>query len=550
MIKSIYIKNFALIDEITINFQQGFNVISGETGAGKSIMLDGISLILGNRADTTLLNDKSQKCIVEGVIKVDKQKCHSFFLENDLDFLEESIFRREISPNGQSRAFINDTPVNLSLLKKIADSLIVLHSQHQSLALKQTKDQVLLLDNFCQHAELLEEFKHNYKQLSMLKKEFIELKERENISQNELEFLSFQLEELEQANLQLGELENIESELSLLNNAEKIAQTLEKGSYFLKKDFGILQLLSEISKEFSGIAQINTSIETISNRLYQSMIELKDIEDSIALLQTNLMDESPQKDKLNFRLNTINSLLLKHKKKLVEELIELKSSLQTRKDKFENREEAIVKKQEEIQKMEEKAWGIAECISQNRRSISKDLQSRIEGKLKELGMPYATFVIAIKEMDNLQENGMNEIEFLFSANKGRKAELLGSIISGGELSRLMLAIQNVSTNFFTTNTLIFDEIDSGVSGEIANKMGEMMKTIAIKNQVITVTHLPQVAARGEHHFMIFKELNNGLTFTKIKMLDQTERVEEIAKLLSGKEITSISKQNALELLNQ
>lgn len=550
MLVNLYIKNYALIEECSVDFQKGFNVISGETGAGKSIMLGGLSLILGKRADVSVLHDSESKCIVEGRFNIDESVYNSFFQKNNLDFEAETIIRREITPNGKSRGFINDTPVNLSVLKSFSEGLIELHSQHESLALKQSNHQFNLLDNFCNHQEELQEFRSEYQKLRGLKKSLIEFEESGDLSLSEIEFLRFQLQELENAQLKEGELQQIEGQLALLNNAEKIATFLEKGVNYLEKENGIIDSVAEIGRDFAEISSYNTKIAEISARLNQSVIELKDISTDIYQLNDSATKNPSELERLNARFDTINSLLLKHRKSLLTELIELKDSLKERLKKYEHYDAEKERLTLQIIKQEQKAKVIAKRISKSRKNAIENLQKEMESILHKLGMPFANFCIEIKTLESLTENGIDEVVFLFSANKGIKVEKLNNIISGGELSRLMLAVKYISAQHSNTVTLIFDEVDSGVSGEIANMMGEMMQEIGKDNQLISVTHLPQVAARGQHHFMIYKKVKDGVTSTLIKPLLAKDRVEEIAKLLSGKEVTETAKKNALELLNQ
>ena len=550
MLINLLIKNYALIDEFSVNFQDGFNVISGETGAGKSIMLGGLSLILGQRADISTLNNPEKKCIIEGKFIIDKKRYESFFKDNNLDFERKSILRREITPSGKSRAFINDTPVNLSVLKLFCSGIIEVHSQHQSLALKDVNNQLFLLDQFCAHNPLLEEHKKEYDSFLRLKNNLRSLQDKGDVSLSEFEFLSFQLEELESVNLKEGEMEQIEEELSLLNNAEQISLALEKGSNSLDKESGILDFLSEIIRDLSGISAYNKNLLEINNRLEKTTIELKDISSELFYLKEKSVSDPERLSQLNARFDIINSLLLKHRKNLLSELIELKENLRRKLNKLSNYDLEIEKLSNQLLKQEQIVKVLAKRISKNRKNTIPEIEKQIQAILKKLGMPFANFKIEIRELENLSKNGIDEIIFLFSANKGRKIENLSNVISGGELSRLMLAIKYISAKYQDTQCLIFDEIDSGVSGEIANLMGEMMKRIGTKKQIIAITHLPQVAAKGNQHYLIYKEIKSGKSNTLIKALKKEERINELAKLLSGEKITATAVKNADELLNQ
>ena len=550
MLETLFIKNYALIDEFSVQFQDGFNVISGETGAGKSIMLGGLSLILGQRADTAILNNPQIKCIIEGKFKIEEKRYKSFFHENNLDFEKETILRREITPSGKSRAFINDTPVKLSILKSFCQGIIEVHSQHQSLALKDTNNQLLLLDQFCRHNALLQEYKDEYSKFLQLKRQLKSLNEKGKVSLSELEFLTFQLDELENSNLKEGEMQEVEDELAMLNNSEQIANVLVKGVNFLEKENGALDLLSEIVRDLSEISDYNKKLFEINERFEKTVIELKDISTELFSLKEQSVSNPDRLNQLNARLDIFNSLLLKHRKNLLSELVELKEDLQNRLNQLLNYDTEIENIKNEVIIQEQKIRVLAKKISKNRKSTIPDIKNQIKSILKRLGMPFAVFSIEIKELDILSINGVDEVVFLFSANKGIKAEKLSSIISGGELSRLMLAIKYISAKYQNTETLIFDEIDSGVSGEIANLMGEMMKEIGEQKQLIAVTHLPQIAAKGNQHYLIYKEIKAGTTNTLIKELKTEERINELAKLLSGEEITATAIKNAGELLNQ
>ena len=550
MLETLFIKNYALIDEFSVQFQDGFNVISGETGAGKSIMLGGLSLILGQRADTAILNNPQIKCIIEGKFTIEEKRYKSFFQENNLDFERETILRREISPSGKSRAFINDTPVNLSILKSFCSGIIEVHSQHQSLALKDVHNQLFLLDQFCRHDVLLQEYKEGYAIYLQLKTNLKTFIEKGEVSLSEVEFLSFQLEELENAQLKDGEMQEVEDELAMLNNAEQIANMLDKGVNILEKENGALDLLSEIVRDLSGISDYNKKLFEINERFEKTVIELKDISTEIFYLKEKSVSDPERLTQLNARLDVFNSLLLKHRKNLLSELIDLKEDLKNRVNQLLNFDTEIEDLKNEVIKQEQKIRVLAKKISKNRKNTIPDIESQIKSILKKLGMPFAIFSIELQELDNLGTNGKDEVVFLFSANKGIKAEKLSSIISGGELSRLMLAIKYISAKYQNTETLIFDEIDSGVSGEIANLMGEMMKKIGEQKQIIAITHLPQIAAKGNQHYLIYKEIKEGITNTLIKELKIEERVNELAKLLSGEKITAIAIKNAGELLNQ
>jgi len=435
-------------------------------------------------------------------------------------------------------------------LKSFCSGIIEVHSQHQSLALKDVHNQLFLLDQFCRHDVLLQEYKEGYAIYLQLKTNLKTFIEKGKVSLSEVEFLSFQLEELENAQLKDGEMQEVEDELAMLNNAEQIANMLDKGVNILEKENGALDLLSEIVRDLSGISDYNKKLFEINERFEKTVIELKDISTEIFYLKEKSVSDPERLTQLNARLDVFNSLLLKHRKNLLSELIDLKEDLKNRVNQLLNFDTEIEDLKNEVIKQEQKIRVLAKKISKNRKNTIPDIESQIKSILKKLGMPFAIFSIELQELDNLGTNGKDEVVFLFSANKGIKAEKLSSIISGGELSRLMLAIKYISAKYQNTETLIFDEIDSGVSGEIANLMGEMMKKIGEQKQIIAITHLPQIAAKGNQHYLIYKEIKEGITNTLIKELKTEERVNELAKLLSGEKITAIAIKNAGELLNQ
>jgi len=429
MLETLFIKNYALIDEFSVQFQDGFNVISGETGAGKSIMLGGLSLILGQRADTAILNNPQIKCIIEGKFKIEEKRYKSFFQEHNLDFEKETILRREITPSGKSRAFINDTPVKLSILKSFCQGIIEVHSQHQSLALKDINNQLLLLDQFCRHNALLQEYKDEYSKFLQLKRQLKSLNEKGKVSLSELEFLTFQLDELENANLQEGEMQEVEDELAMLNNAEQIANVLDKGVNFLEKENGALDLLSEIVRDLSEISDYNKKLFEINERFEKTVIELKDISTELFSLKEQSVSNPDRLNQLNARLDIFNSLLLKHRKNLLSELVELKEDLQNRLNQLSNYDTEIENLKNEVIIQEQKIRVLSKKISKNRKSTIPDIENQIKSILKRLGMPFAVFSIEIKELDILSINGEDDVVFLFSANKGIKSEKLSIIIS-------------------------------------------------------------------------------------------------------------------------
>ncbi len=550
MLVNLLIKNYALIDSFTIDFKPGFNVVSGETGSGKSMMLGALSLILGKRADVSVLYNPDNKCIVEGSFIINKERFLDFFNNNNLDFEDKTILRREITPNGKSRAFINDTPVKLSLLRLFCSKIIEVYSQHESLFLKESRTQMQLIDNLCQNQELLEEYSLEYENLLILRNQLKKIIESGNNSQSEADFHKYQLDELLNADLKDGEVDQIKEELNLLNNAENINFTLENSRAILEMDEGIIELLSRNIKNLEDVAVFNDQLLQIKDRLEKTAIELKDISSDIFYLQEKTILNPEQLTSLNNRLDLINSLLLKHKVTFASELITIKEDLKDKLENLSNYDQVVLELKDRVINQEQVLNVLATKLSKKRINIIPKAENQIIELLKKLGMPYANFKIDHSKLKDLGVIGIDEINFLFSANKGISMNNISSIISGGELSRFMLAIKYITSKKHNTQCLIFDEIDSGVSGEVASLMGEMMRIIASNKQVISITHLPQVAAKGDHHYLIYKEIKSGKSRTLIKCLNKDERINELAKLLSGKKITSIAMNNAIELLNQ
>ena len=550
MLVNLLIKNYALIDSLTIDFKPGFNVISGETGSGKSMMLGALSLILGKRADVSVLYNSNNKCIVEGLFIINKDRFKSFFDNNNLDFEDKTILRREITPNGKSRAFINDTPVKLSILRFFCSKIIEVYSQHESLFLKESKTQLQLIDNLCQNKDLVDEYNSEYENLLIFRNQLKKIIESGNNSTSEADFLKYQLDELINADLKEGELDQIKDELNLLNNAENINLSLEKSRAIFEMDEGVIELLSRNINNLEDVSAFNDQLSQIKDRLEKTAIELKDISSDIFYLQEKTILDPEKLISLNNRLDLINSLLLKHKVTFESQLITIKDNLKDKLDSLSNYDMTVLEAQDKVIKQEQVLNVLAKKISKKRINIFPKAEKQIIELLKKLGMLYANFKIDHREIEELGASGIDEINFLFSANKGIEMNNISSIISGGELSRFMLVIKYITSKQHNTQSLIFDEIDSGVSGEVASLVGEMMRIIASNKQVISITHLPQVAAKGDQHYLIYKEIKSGKSRTLIKCLNKDERINELAKLLSGKTITSSAIRNASELLNQ
>ncbi len=545
MIKSLKINNYTLFQNVSIEFKNGFSVISGETGSGKSILLDALTLLLGKRVDR-FANDKLiSKAVIEGVFIFKKSK-YSFFEKNDIDFEEFTIIRREILPNGKSRAFINDTPVLLNVLLQFSNQFFEIHSQHESLLLKDKIAQFSLLDGIANSEDILLDFQQELKKYNQLLQELVIIKESRDLKENDVEFIKYQLEELVSSDLKSGEVESIRKKIKLLENIDDIASAISLSEELLNNEQGVLSHISTIKK---SILQFD-SFKDLYERLDSIIIELNDINSEFLSLNQNLKFNPEELLNYNNRIDHLNKLLHKHRKKTIEELIEYRDELE---NKLSFSESYVMKFEEKEKELSDQLLILEEAVSllnRKRLNILPDLQNKIEIYLKKLGMPYAKFKIDIKKTATFHNFGNTSISFLFSANKGGELQEISKVSSGGELSRLMLAIKFFSARSSNLDVLFFDEIDTGVSGEIASLMGDMMKDISQSTQLIAISHLPQIASKADEHYKVLKSVVGEKTISDVYHLNYDERVNEIAKLLSGKEVTNIAFENARVLLNQ
>lgn len=549
MLQTLLVKNYAIIEEISLDFNAGFSVITGETGAGKSILLGALSLILGQRADTSILNNKEKKCVVEGVFNVPKELVTDFFLAHQLDLEFPVVIRREIAANGKSRAFINDTPVNLTLLKDLTNVLLDIHSQHETLALNSAEFQINVIDAFAKSNSLLNDYKEKYVLLKQLEQRFYQLKNTENSAKADADYLQFQLNELKALQLKKGEHEVLEQQLEMINNAEQIISTLQLAAEGLQNnDESIVVKLTAIEQAFRKISHCSEDYQQLNERINSVLIELKDIFNEVESQLDSVDVDASEQEVINNRVNTINTLIQKHRLTQADELIDLEQQLEEQLDGINSSEEKLLALGKEIQEKQQVATAAAEKLSAHRLKILSAFEKNIINNLKELGMENAVFKIHHQPLKELNSFGMDEFEFMFSANKGMNPKPLNKTASGGELSRLMLTIKALLAQNSTLQTILFDEIDTGVSGDIAYKMAAIMEGMSNNIQVIAITHLPQVAAKGNTHFKIYKSNKGNKTQTFVNILDNNQRIEEIAKMLSGKELTEAAKENAKNLL--
>ncbi len=550
MLKQISIHNYALIESLEIDFEPSYSVITGETGAGKSILLGALSLILGNRADTGILKDKDKKCIVEAQFDIQRYSMKVFFDENDIDYDEITHVRREISPTGRSRAFINDTPVTLNILKDLSIQLTDIHSQHQNLNLNDNSFQLNVLDAFAKLIPKVHSYKKNFQNYQKVKREYQKLIERAQQEKSDLDYLQFRFNELEEAKLTLGEQHGIESELKQLNHTEEITQSLSASFSGLSDDEkGVLKNLNESIASLKQIQSFYNKSEALIERLESTKIELSDISNELEILSEDIEQNPERAEFLKERIDTIYALQNKHKVSSIEELVSIKDELQNKLDDITSFDSQISEKEKLLNEQKEIITQLSNELSEGRREASGNLENHIINILQKLGMPSAKFKISQETGQEFTETGRDHISFLFSANKHSDVQEISSIASGGEISRLMLSIKSVISDSMALPAIIFDEIDTGVSGDIAEKIGNIMKEMSENMQVISITHLPQVAARADYHYKVYKTENEHDTRTGIKKLNQEERIKELATMLSGENITDAAIKNAEELLN-
>ena len=549
MINTLLIKNFALIKSLEVDFEKGFTVVSGETGSGKSIMLDAISLLMGKRSDRGSLYDKEKKCILEIEIELSNDK-EVYFKNNNLDFDNKTIIRREISYSGKSRSFINDTPVSLSVLNDVVSSTIEIYSQNQSISLKSEEKQLELLDNIANSEGLIQNYKVVYNKYNKLKNEIENIKKGNKLSDAELEFLNFQIEELFQSKLKEGEKEELESQFIVLENSSNIIEKLSESFQLLSEENGVNTKVSQIENELQKLSDLSERLNDLVDRVSSVRIELSDIESEMNILSESV-DNNPESLMIvSNRLDHLNSLLVKHRKSTVYELILLLEEMNLKVQSSSDFEKIIDKKNKELKLCEKELQIHSDVLTKNRKSVASSFKSNVEFHLQKLGIKSPVFNVEITELSSFTFLGKDKIQFLFSANKGNEPLEIHKVASGGELSRLMLCFSYLLSEFNNLSSLIFDEIDTGVSGEIADLMSEMMKSMSEKRQVLSVTHLPQIASKADFHFRVFKSESNDRTTSEIVKLNMEGRIEEIAKMLSGKKITKTSISNAKELLNQ
>lgn len=550
MLTQLTIKNYALIDELQVSFNNGLTIITGETGAGKSILLGGLSLILGKRADLSSVKDSSKKCIIEATFDVAKYNLKALFKTEDLDYESLTIIRREILPSGKSRAFINDTPVNLNSLQLLGDRLLDIHSQHQTLQLTNDDFQFQIIDALAENEETLYKYIVALKNFKSLATELQNLQKQKLESLKELDYNLFLLKELEDAKLVNGELESLENEYETLNNIEEIKDKLSHSHHLLSnEEVGIIFNLTEVKNQLAKLSSYGKSYDDIYQRVNSSLIELDDVFSEIESLEDDLEADPNRLEAVNSKLQVLHNLMQKHTTSSIEDLIAIKEDLSSKVSVTENLDTTISEKEKEIEVLQMQLKSIAATIRNNRMAIIPSLIQQLESILDTLGMPNAKFKIELLLSDSFLSNGTDILQFLFSANKGGQFNDLKKAASGGELSRIMLAIKSILSKYTQLPTIMFDEIDTGVSGEISNKMASIMQSMSKAMQVFTITHLPQIAAKGDSHFKVYKEDINEITQTQLKKLNADERIVEIAQMLGGTNVSNSALEHAKQLLN-
>ena len=550
MLKHLTIKNYALIRHLEMEPSGHLNVITGETGAGKSIMLGALGLLMGNRADTKVMWDENEKCIIEGIFNIKNYKLKSIFKSEDLDYDDQTVIRREISQGGKSRAFINDTPVTLEVMRKVGSLLMDIHSQHETLQLGTHTFQLQLIDTYAGNQALRDQYLDSWQKYLKTKKDFETLSSQAETLRQEADFTRFQLEELLTADLAENEQENLESELKIMDHAEEIKNRFNAILRLLNEsEYAVRNSLADIRNQLQAVAGYSSAYNTLHQRIESVRIELEDIVTEIEKEESKIEFDAERAEWIKERLSTLYRLLKKHRLNDVRELLTLQNNLQQKADLTSNLDEELAKAKAEFASADKKLKELAGQLSETRKKAFDPLKKQIIKLLRELGIPDASLAVEINTVEP-GSNGWDKIEILFSANKGIAPKPLAQVASGGEFSRLMFCIKYVMAEKSSMPTLVLDEIDNGVSGEIAIKLGTMMKSMSGNHQLIAITHLPQMAAKGDTHYVVYKDSSEKKTISNIRLLNTDDRVEEIAKMIGGAKPSKVAMENAQELLTQ
>jgi DNA repair protein RecN (Recombination protein N) len=550
MLQSLTIKNFALIDSLKVDFTKGLSIITGETGAGKSILLGGLALVLGKRADVLLLKDKTIKCVIEAEFQINSYRLNTFFEDNDLDYESLTIIRREILPSGKSRAFINDTPITLSVLNELSQQLIDVHSQHQTLELANANYQFKIIDALAQNQKYLDSYTRGLQIFKKYQKELLDIEEAQDIAKQQYDYNLHLYDELQNAKFQTGEQETLEQQLDALNNSEDIKQSLSESFEISATDeTGIYDTLIALENRLSRITAFSADYKALFERVQSIKIEFNDIVKDIENYNEHVIYNPDDIEKYNDRLQLLYDLQKKHSVNSIEELQQKETDLEQKVQQVQNASDIVTKKKNELLKVEQQLNTLSKTIHNNRKKALPKFVKSLEDILTNLEMSSVKFQLKLEQGTSFLSNGKDALDFLISTNKGTDFRPIKKGTSGGEMSRIMLAVKSILSNYIELPTIIFDEIDTGVSGEISNKIAEVMLQMSLNMQVISITHLPQIAAKGQQHYKVYKTDSSKDTVTNIKRLNNKERLNEIAEMLGGKSLTDSALAHAKQLLN-
>jgi DNA repair protein RecN (Recombination protein N) len=548
MLKHLSIKNYTLIRQLEMNPSSSLNVVTGETGAGKSIILGALGLLLGHRADVKALWNENEKCITEGIFEISSYSLKSVFEEENLDFEEQTVIRREVSPTGKSRAFINDTPVTLDVMRKIGGRLMDIHSQHETLELGRHQFQLELIDSFAENEKLRNEYASRWKGFQQAKRDYESLSQEASALRQESDFVKFQLDELVKAGLKEGEQEKLESELSLLEHAEEIKAKLNNIIQVLgQSEYSVNQSLAGVKSDFQSLVGFSKEFEQLFTRIESARIELNDILSEVENANEKTEFDPTRAEQVSNRLSVIYQLQQKHRASSVGDLMKLQESLQEKANRTSNLDESLTTAEKNLKQKESELRNQADVLSKTRKKVAMPLCKQLISLLKELGIPEAQLEVVQSNIEPTA-SGSDDIEIVFSANKGMAPRPLAQVASGGEFSRVMFSIKYVMAEKKSLPTLILDEIDTGVSGEVAIRLGNRMKEMAQRHQVIAISHLPQIAAKADAHYFVFKDSSSSKTESQIRKLENHDRVTEIAKMIGGAKPSAINMENAKELM--
>ncbi len=549
MLKRLHIRNYALIDELEIDFSERLTIITGETGAGKSILLGALGLVMGERADTKVFYNDREKCVVEAFFEVGAYDLQEFFGEQELDYDTEVVIRRELSPAGKSRAFVNDTPVNNQVLQRVTEALVDIHQQFDVLDIHNVNFQLRMIDALADNSVILKDYQRYYRQFAADRRRLAELIERSSTGAKEMEFLRFQLDELQKAELLDGEQVQLETALTQLSSAEDIKRTYGQAyGYLQENELNLISQLQELARSMTGTRKLSPALSTLSERLDAAVIELQDLAKDCERI-SELTEHDPQRiGEVQERLNTIYKLQKKHGVAEVADLLALQESLEQQLSGFTDLGDEIIRLETSLVAQEKHLRAIAATLSERRRAIPADFESRVHTMLAQLSMPHSRLKVEIRETAALTPTGMDDVQFLFASNVGSRYLPIKDVASGGELSRLTLCTKSLVADAIPLPTLIFDEIDSGISGDVSLKMGLILKALSDRHQVVSITHTPQIAARADKHYFVYKKVEDNRTVTNIRLLNPDERVRSIAVMLSGNPPSEAAVETARELI--